>query len=143
MANGRTNCFVDTNVLVYAIDPAQPEKQARAADLLREGIKNRTLVLSPQSLNECYRVLTKRRSLMTHDQARGFIIGLGPSCTAPAGMAVTQRAWEVQDATGYSWWDCLLLAAALLAECRVFWTEDMQHGRTFDHLTIRNPFVPA
>src|SRR5262249_757016 len=143
MPSEKTNCFVDTNVLVYAIDPEEPEKRAIAADLLRAIIRNRTLVLSAQSLNECYRVITTRRQLMPTKEARGFIASLSPFCTAPGGLGVTRRAWDVQDATGYAWWDCLLLASALRADCGVFMSEDLQHRRHLDDLTIMNPFVQA
>ena len=143
MPSEKTNCFVDTDVLVYAIDPEEPEKRAIAADLLRAIIRNRTLVLSAQSLNECYRVITTRRQLMPNEEARGFIASLSPFCTAPEGFAVTRRAWDVQDATGYAWWDCLLLASALRADCGVFMSEDLQHRRHLDDLTIMNPFVQA
>ncbi len=45
MANGKTNCFVDTNLLIYAMDRAVPEKQSRAADLLKRIVNEHTLVL--------------------------------------------------------------------------------------------------
>jgi predicted nucleic acid-binding protein len=48
-------------------------------------------------------------------------------------------AWEVQDA-GFSWWDSLLVASALQAQCSHFFSEDMQHGREIFGMTILNPF---
>lgn len=142
MANAKTNCFVDTNMLVYAIDPDEAEKRARVVDLLREIVKSHTLVLSPQSLNECYRVLTDRRRIVPRSQARRYVSSYAPFCIAPSGFGVTRRAWDIQDATGYSWWDCMLLSSALLAGCGVFWSEDMQHGRKLDTMTILSPFEP-
>jgi len=99
-----------------------------------------TLVLSPQSLNECYRVITGRRGLIPLKDARRFIARLGPFCTAPAGFPVTRLAWRIQDACDFNWWDCLLLASASLAECKLFFSEDLQHGRRVEGLTIMNPF---
>lgn len=98
------------------------------------------LVLSQQSLNECYRVLTVRRKL-ARSQAREFIDVLVPFCTAPLDIDVLRRAWRVQDATGFGWWDCLLLGSALAAGCDVFLSEDLQHERTVETLTILNPFA--
>ena len=76
MPNERRNCFVDTTLLVYAIDPSNPRKQRIAADLLRAVATADTLVLSPQSLNECYRVATDRRGLLSRKAARSEVVRL-------------------------------------------------------------------
>lgn len=140
MPSGRRNWFVDTNLIVYAIDPSATRKQRTAADWLKSLSMAHMLVLSPQSLNECYRVLTDRRKL-DRRQVRDFIDLLMPFCTAPCGIDVLRKAWHLQDAGGFGWWDSLLIAAALLAGCEVFLSEDMQHERTVDNLTILNPFT--
>jgi predicted nucleic acid-binding protein len=140
MPNAKMSCFVDTNILVYTLDAAEPRKRRLAADLLRRTIGNRTLVLSAQSLNECYRVLTDRRRMMPRDDARRFVGALIPFCSAPHGHEVTSVAWRIQDAAGFSWWDCVLVGSAMLAGCKVFLSEDMSHGRSLHGLTIMSPF---
>ena len=132
--------FVDTNILIYALDPEDPLKRQISADLLRQTINKRTLTLSPQSLNECYRVLTQRKRMVPVDQARAYIRTLAPWAFAPLDGRTTERAFAVQDETGASWWDSLLLAAALLAQCRLFISEDLQHGRDVSGMRIANPF---
>jgi predicted nucleic acid-binding protein len=139
MPSGKKSWFVDTNLIVYAIDPSEPEKQQKFAGWLRAMSRPGTLVLSPQSLNECYRVLTERRKL-DRRQVRDFIETLVPFCTAPCGIGVLRQAWRVQDAGGFGWWDSMLIAAALLARCEVFLSEDMQHERTIEGMTILDPF---
>ena len=139
MASGRRNWFVDTNLIVYAIDPSEPEKQAKFKAWLRDLSRTRTLVLSPQSLNECYRVLTERRRL-DRVEVRGFIERLVPFCTARLDVEVLRRAWRIQDAGGFGWWDSLLISSALIAGCSVFLSEDMQHERTIEGMTILDPF---
>jgi len=133
--------FVDTNILIYALDPADPAKRQVSADLLRQTIANRTLTLSPQSLNETYRVLVQRRQLMPVDAARAYIRTLAPWAIAPLDAKTTERAFAVEDETGYNWWDCLILAAALQAECRLFVSEDLQDGREVAGVRIANPFA--
>jgi predicted nucleic acid-binding protein len=86
--------------------------------------------------------MTSSRQRRAHDDARRYIAALSPSCTAPSGFSVTRKAWDIQDQAGFNWWDCLLLASAILAGCRLFVSEDMQHGRTLDALTIVSPFMP-
>ncbi len=133
--------FVDTNILIYALDPADPAKRQVSADLLRQTIANRTLTLSPQSLNETCRVLVQRRQLMPVDAARAYIRTLAPWAIAPLDAKTTERAFAVEDATGYGWWDCLILAAALQADCRLFVSEDLQDGRDVAGMRIANPFA--
>ena len=140
MPNARMNYFVDTNVIVYAVDTGAVAKRQVVVDLLRQMITDQTLVLSPQSLNECYRVITDRKRLLSRQDAREFVLGLSGSCTAPLSFEVTRKAWQIQDLAGYSFWDCMLLASATMAGCDVFVSEDMQHGHKLNDLTIMSPF---
>jgi len=50
----------------------------------------------------------------------------------------------VQERFGYSWWDALILAAALQTGARYLLTEDLHTGQTIDTLTILSPseFAP-
>lgn len=132
--------FVDTNVLIYALDPDEPKKRTMSADLLRRTIASRTLTLSPQSLNEAYRVLTQRRRLMPVDKARGYIRTLAPWAIAPLDARTTERAFKIEDETRYSWWDSLLLASAVEADCRLFLSEELQDGHEIGAMRIASPF---
>jgi predicted nucleic acid-binding protein len=140
MPSARTNCFVDTNVLVYTVDPEEPEKRALAADLLERVMASRALILSPQSLNECYRIVTDRRRILSRNDARRFIGALSSFCVAPSGNDVTRQAWRIQDMTNFVWWDCMLLSSALLAGAEYFLSEDLQDKRQLEGMTILNPF---
>ena len=95
--------FIDTNILIYALDPAEPAKRAMSADLLRRTMANHTLVLSPQNLNECYRILVERRRLIPEAAARSFLTCLMPWCIAPLDARTTAKAWAVQDEAGLAW----------------------------------------
>ena len=140
MPNGKMSCFADTNLIVYTVDPGEPEKRRHSKDLLTQIINRHSLVLSPQSLNECYRVVTEKRGLMPRNEAQLFVFALSEFCLAPYDIDVTRKAWQIQDRNGFGWWDCTLLASALSARCDIFLSEDMQHERTVDGLTILNPF---
>jgi predicted nucleic acid-binding protein len=140
MPNGKMSCFADTNLIVYTIDPQEREKRQHAKDFLNRIINRHTLVLSAQSLNECYRVVTEKRGLMPRNEARLFVYALSDFCTAPYDFEITQAAWHIQDNHGYSWWDCMLLASASFARCDVFLSEDMKHEQRVEGLIILNPF---
>jgi predicted nucleic acid-binding protein len=115
-------------------------KRATSANLLRQTIGNHTLTLSPQNLNECYRVLTQRRRLVPKEAAQSFLTLLIPWCIAPLDAQTTVKAWAVQDEAGLQWWDALLVASALMAGCKLFISEDMQDGSLISGMRIANPF---
>ncbi|MBB3933141.1 putative nucleic acid-binding protein [Kaistia hirudinis] len=135
-----TGIFVDSNILIYSLDPNEPTKRIKAANFVRLAALSHRLVTSPQTLNECYRVLTDRRKIMPRPDARRFIGSLLPSCTAPIDASTTAKGWEVQDATGFAWWDCVMLSSALKANCGLFVTEDLEHGRVIDGMRIVDLF---
>lgn len=141
MPSVKTNCFVDTNVIVYTVDPKEPEKRALATDLMESIMTRHALILSPQSLNECYRIITDRRRLMSREAARRFIGSLRSYCIAPSGYETTKLAWHIQDITDVVWWDCMLLSSAILAGAEYFLSEDLQHERQLEGMTILNPFL--
>ncbi|MFM2422844.1 MAG: hypothetical protein RL291_1374, partial [Pseudomonadota bacterium] len=79
--------------------------------------------------------------LMPRAAARGYIETLAPWATAPLDAAVTARAFKIEDEVGASWWDSLILASAVLADCKLFVTEDLQDGRSIGSMRIINPFT--
>lgn len=57
---------------------------------------------------------------------------------------VVEKAMQIEDQTQISYWDALIVAAALLSGCDTLYTEDLQHGRVFERrLTVVNPFLPT
>jgi predicted nucleic acid-binding protein len=100
-------------------------------------------VLSQQSLNELYRVITDRLRLMPRPDARRFLQGFMPFATAPLDRDTMIAAWRLQDEEGFGWWDSLLLASAGQAGCSHFASEDLQSGRKIGSLVIANPFDPS
>jgi predicted nucleic acid-binding protein len=74
-------------------------------------------------------------------QARGYIATLAPWAIAPLDAKTTARAFEVEDETGYSCWDSVMLASALLAECRLFVSEDLSNGRDVSGMRVASPFT--
>jgi predicted nucleic acid-binding protein len=138
MTTGRV--FVDTNILIYSLDPSQPDHRATAAALIRQLRAQGRLTTSPQTLNECYRVLTDRRKLMPREEARAFVQACMPTCIAVSDMTTTLKAWEIQQDEGFAWWDCLMMASAIFAGCKAFLTEDAQSGRQIDGMVLIDPF---
>ncbi len=137
-----TSVFVDTNVLVYTRDLDALEKRAACVAWLRELGARRALKLSLQSLNELYSVLIHRKRLdPVADGVRGMVEQLHPWADAPLNHQTRRLAWQIQDQTGFRYYDSLLLASATQAGCDLFLSEDLQHARKLGDLTIVNPFM--
>jgi len=52
-----------------------------------------------------------------------------------------EASWDIQDRYAYSWWDTLVITAALFLDCKYLLSEDMQHQQKINNLTIINPFL--
>jgi predicted nucleic acid-binding protein len=136
------NIFVDTNVLVYARDASEPQKQPKASDWLTFLWENRRGRLSYQVLQEFYATVTEKlRPGLEIQGAREDIKALLAWNPLPVDTRVIENGWNIQDRYRLSWWDSLIVAAALVAGCRYLLTEDLQESMKFDTLQVINPFL--
>ena len=134
--------FVDTNVLVYLRDRSEEEKQRRAAEWMALLWELRIGRLSTQVLQEYYLQVTRKLDPpRTTEEAREDVLALGVWRPTVIDLRVMERAWTVQDRFGFSWWDALIVAAALAGSCRYLLTEDLQDGQEVEGLRIVSPFA--
>jgi predicted nucleic acid-binding protein len=140
MPNAKTNCFVDTNVLVYAMDDNSPHKKMQARAWLDALASDDGLVLSPQSINEFYHVSRRRFPSVGRNEILKACDRFLVWCSAALDVHTINRAWSLEEATSYQWFDCLLLSSAINAGCGFFLSEDLQHGRLIGDLRIVDPF---
>jgi len=54
--------------------------------------------------------------------------------------SILKRAIKATDEHGFSFWDAMLLETAAQAGVMQFLSEDLQHGRVWKGMSIRNPF---
>ncbi len=127
--------FVDTNVVLYLLDDGP--KAARAEAILAQGPR-----ISVQVLNEAL-VNCRRKAGLSWDETVVFLGGVQALCsvenltvqTHEVGRALAER-------YGFSVYDSMIVAAALIAGCTRLWTEDMQDGLLVEgQLRIGNPFA--
>jgi predicted nucleic acid-binding protein len=127
--------FFDTNILVYAFAANDP-RSAVAESLIAEGG-----VIGVQVLNEFTNV-TRRKLQWNWDQIESSLAVvealLGPA--APLTTAIHARAVALARDHSLSVYDALIVAAALDSGCQLLYSEDLQHGRRFETLTVENPF---
>jgi predicted nucleic acid-binding protein len=135
--------FVDTNIWLYAlVDPARQsdsEKHLRAARLVGQLSHP---VISSQVVRELCRNLLKK-SALTEEHLRRLIDDWYPNCVLHASNQEQHLlASRLRETASFSFWDSLIVAAALDAGCSILYSEDMQHGQVVDgRLTISNPLL--
>jgi len=133
--------FVDTNILVYALDAAAGEKQVRAREWMTLAWRTGRGRVSIQVLQELYVTLTRKlRPGLTPPEARGEVRALLPWQPISVDSSVLESAWNLQDRFALSWWDALIVGAAQAMRCRYLLTEDLQDGQDLDGLLVVNPF---
>ncbi len=133
--SGKT--FLDTNIVVYLYSGDEPKKRSAALALIEQN----NIVVSTQVLSELANTLSRKFSL-SFDVVAQAVAEVGDACTVVPVMPDTiAQALALAQRYRYSYYDSLILAAALSAGCQTLATEDMQHGQIIeDALTIHNPF---
>jgi predicted nucleic acid-binding protein len=128
--------FFDTNVLLYLLS-ADNDKANQAETLLVGGG-----AISVQVLNEFTSVAT-RKFKMSYPEVREALQIVKTVCQIhPLSVETHERGLDIAERYGFSWYDSLIVSAALSADCDYLYSEDVQHGQVIDNqLRIVNPFA--
>ena len=128
--------FFDTNVLLYLLS-ADAVKANIAESIVAKGG-----VISAQVLNEVASV-ARRKMGMTFPEIRAVLSPIHQICeVAPVTLDTHIHGMGIAERYGYNVWDALIVASAVLADCEILYTEDLQHGQVLERrLQIINPFA--
>src|ERR1051325_3971375 len=133
--------FVDSNVLVYAHDADSGDKQRIAADAIAKIMDARSGVLSIQVLQEFYSTVTRKiRSAITRDVARELLRSYSAWTIQSLTTADIVAASYLEQRHQLSFWDALIVQAALLAGAHKLLSEDLQNGMLISGVKIENTF---
>lgn len=138
--------FLDTNIFVYALLASEPLKKTRALQLLEQALGGHTGCISYQVIQEFTNVATSKfPQRFTAEQCKLFIAAaMQPLNRVSASAALIDTAIDLHSETRYSFYDCLMLAAALEAGADTLYSEDLQHGQWVRGVVrIVNPFLPV
>lgn len=138
--------LVDTNVLVYRVDPRDAAKQAIATDLLRRAIADLSIVLPHQALVEFVAATTRFRPelggpLLAREEAlreTERLLLLAPVLYPNAQLV--RNALRGTALFGLSWFDAHLWAYAETHGLSEIWSEDFEHGRRYGTVRVTDPF---
>lgn len=134
--------FVDTNILLYARDAGEPNKQPLAQRWLAALWRQRRGCLSYQVLQEYYVNVTQKLTPgLPIARARQDVRNLLLWNPVVTDSALLESAWSLTDRHRFAWWDAQIVAAARRADCSLLLSEDMQHGLNVEGTRIVNPFA--
>ncbi len=141
--SGKTKFFLDTNIFVYTFDDRAPEKRSKARFLVETALRNQTGITSFQVIQEFLNVATGKfeKPLSRGDCSLYLDRVLSPLCDIHSSPMLYESALDVQERWKFSFFDSLIVAAALSGSCGILYSEDLQHGQKIRELTIENPFL--
>ncbi len=133
--------LLDTNVIIYLLDASQPQKSQRAEQLVLSGLETHSNCISQQVIQETLNVATRKLKFTGEDAQRLLNLTLLPLCEFVPIAQLYRRGLSIQSRYQYSFYDSLIIGAALEIGCKTLYSEDLQHGQKIDNLTICNPFI--
>jgi len=135
------SAFVDTNIWIYAhLKVPGDARHARALALVQAGAD---LIISPQVVAEYYNVMLRNARTDLWIQANLRVM-FARTRLQPVNADLLSTALDLRNRYGFSFWDCQIVAAALLARCTTLLTEDLQHGQVLDgRLQVIDPLREA
>ena len=143
MPNGVRAFFLDTNVLVYAYDPADAAKRTRAMTVVERLGSRQRGALSAQVLSEFFVTVTRKI--------------VPPLTIEEAEQSITNymRSWVIYEHTArviveavrgvrqhqLAYWDSLIWATAKLSGVPNVLSEDFTDGRLIEGVRFHDPFA--
>lgn len=134
--------LIDTNILVYAYDRSEIEKQMKAADILDMLTQNNAGALSIQTLSEFFVVTTKKiPSPLTIDEAHSSITNYIRSWQIiDVNSFIVLEAIRGVKAHNFSYWDSMIWAAARMNQISAVLSEDFSDNSVVEGVRFINPF---
>jgi predicted nucleic acid-binding protein len=139
MTSTTVKSFIDTNILIYALDQADPAKQQKARALLKTLQEKESGVISTQVLQEFYVVSTAKLKLNVA-LVKKIIVTLKYLKTITVDLKIIKEAIDCSALNKISFWDALVVTTAKSSGCHSIWSEDLGHGQQISGVRIINPF---
>ena len=133
--------FFDTNVLIYAIDEGQEAKYEVADELVQRYLVDGGGIISVQVLREFYSVSRRLANPLSEEQAQKMVEYFSTFNTLSEDASMVLGAVRRTRAFSLSFWDALIVEAAIKGGADRLFTDDLQHGQVIEGLRIENPFL--
>jgi len=134
--------FFDTNILIYAYDLDAPAKRERAMRVLHDAWENENGMLSTQVMQEFYVNVTRKiQRPIPPTKARRILETYATWHVEVNGPHTIFMASEIEERHRLSFWDSMIVAAAINGRAVKILTEDLNHGQVIDGIEISDPFL--
>jgi len=138
----RDKIFLDTNIIVYAHDRSSSDKHEAAKEIMDYLWESRKGVISVQVLQEFFVCITKKivKPLLIKN-ARIILEYLSNWDVVVNDKYITLKAIDLHEKYRFSFWDSLVIQAAIQGQAGILLSEDLPDGQIVKDLRILNPFT--
>jgi predicted nucleic acid-binding protein len=135
--------LLDTNLFIYAIDPADTRKQTIAQKWIASAHASGEGVVSYQVVQEWFNIVVRKsaKPLSLTEATSVYRRLIEPLWGIQSSRELLDSAIDLHQNDRISWWDSLIVAAAIQGQCDRLISEDLQHGRKIRGVKILNPFL--
>jgi predicted nucleic acid-binding protein len=134
--------FIDTNVFIYQLDTRDARKHTIAERIVSDALATDGACISFQVIQECLNTMLRKAEITLDATATRAYLDtvLAPLHRVASSPELYHKALDLQQRWKFSFYDSLIVAAALQAGCKRLLSEDLQHGQRIESLRIENPF---
>jgi len=133
--------FFDTNILIYSVDKDETIKSGPASELVETHLVRGNGAISVQVLREFYSVSRRLGSPLSEEQAQEMVDYFATFRTLSEDVGMVLGAARRTGEMSISFWDALIVEAALKSGADRLFTEDLQHGQVIEGMRVENPFL--
>lgn len=143
VSSSSSKVFLDTNILVYQFDRRHKDKQQAAETLIAACLKDENAVISSQVMQEFMNVALKKfgTQIPAHELKIVMQELLYPLWAHTPSPDFYERALALYQAHSLSFYDALIIQAAIDLGCDTLYSEDLQAGATYGEVKVINPFA--
>lgn len=142
MSDNSDYIFVDTNIIVYCFDDANQVKKRKSIEIMEGLWDSQKGVLSLQVLKEFFVTVTRKLvNKMDFNDAKRVVYDLMTWNLFIGTKTSFIKAIEIVERYGFSIWDASVLTSAIMSNCGIIYTEDLQNNQIIEGVRVVNPFV--
>lgn len=142
MSDNSDNIFVDTNIIVYCFDDANQVKKRKSIEIMEDLWDSQKGVLSLQVLKEFFVTVTRKLvNKMDFNDAKKVVYDLMTWNLFIDTKTSFIKAIEIVERYGFSIWDASVLTSAIMSNCGIIYTEDLQNNQIIEGVRVVNPFI--
>ena len=131
--------FLDTNIIIYANDSRDKNKQKKSIQIVKSLIQNGNGIISTQVLQE-YAFVAINKIGQSYNAVLRQLKILESFEIINQSPEQIRRAIEIMHLYKINFWDACIISNAEQANCAIIYSEDFNTGQFYSGIQIVNPF---